>query len=97
MAIQVGQCWSEIEANKGYYFTSNSPEYKEQLLHKGKLGSGMIHRSKPEQTQNAINAAVYLVNPEKDNQHLRARTPSMRSFGRGQYELNKRRGFVVFA
>lgn len=92
MAIQVGQCWSEITANKGYYFTSNSPEYKAQFLQKGKLGIGMIHRSKPEQVQNAIEAAMYLVNPEKDNQHLRARVSNMRSFGRGRYEINKRRG-----
>ncbi|NAR74955.1 inovirus-type Gp2 protein [Acinetobacter haemolyticus] len=92
MAIQVGQCWSEITANQGYYFTSNSPDYKKQFLKKGKLGVGMIHRSKPEQVQNAINAAVYLVNPEKDNQHLRARVSNMRSFGRGRYEINKRRG-----
>lgn len=94
MAIQVGQCWSEITVNKGYYFISNSPEYKEQFQKKGKLGIGMIHRNKPEQIQNAINAAMYLVNPEKDNQHLRARTPRMRSFGKGQYELNKRRGTI---
>lgn len=94
MAIQVGQCWSEITANQGYYFISNSPEYKEQLLRKGRLGIGMIHRSRPEQIQNAINAAMYLVNPEKDNQHLRARIKDMRSFGKGQYELNKRRGAI---
>ena len=91
MAIQVGQCWSEITSNQGYYFISNSPEYKEQLLRKGKLGIGMIHRSRPEQIQNAIEAAMYLVNPEKDNQHLRARIKDMRSFGKGQYKINKRR------
>ncbi|WP_445404383.1 YagK/YfjJ domain-containing protein [Acinetobacter vivianii] len=91
MAIQVGQCWSEITANQGYYFISNSPEYKEQLLRKGKLGIGMIYRSRPEQIQNAIEAAMYLVNPEKDNQDLRARIKDMRSFGRGQYKINKRR------
>lgn len=95
MAIQVGQCWSEIKANKGYYFTSNSPEYKAQFLQKGKLGIGMIHRSKPEQVQNAIEAAMYLVNPEKDNQHLRARVSNMRSFGKGLYEINRRRGCIV--
>lgn len=49
MAIQVGQCWSEITANQGYYFTSNSPEYKAKFLQKGKLGIGMIHRSNPQQ------------------------------------------------
>ncbi|MFR9680220.1 MULTISPECIES: YagK/YfjJ domain-containing protein [unclassified Acinetobacter] len=92
IAIQVGQCWSEITTNKGYYFISNTPEYKQKLENKGKLGIGKIHRAKPEQVQNAINAAMYLVNPEKDSQHLRARLSNMRSFGKGQYEIKKRRG-----
>lgn len=95
MAIQVGQSWSEITANKGYYFTSNSPEYKEQFAQKGTLGVGMIHRSQPKLVENAINAAMYLVNPEKDNQHLRAKVVRMRSFGKGQYKIDKRRGCNV--
>lgn len=95
MAIQVGQCWSEITANKGYYFTSNDPDYKARFLQKGKLGIGMIHRSNPEQVLNAINAAMYLVNPEKEDQHLRVKVKKMRSFGKGQYEIEKRRGCVT--
>lgn len=95
MAIQVGQCWSEITANKGYYFTSNDPEYKAQFAQKGTLGVGMIHRSNPKQVENAINAAMYLVNPEKENQYLRTKVARMRSFGKGQYEIDKRRGCVV--
>lgn len=46
----------------------------------------MTHRSKPEQVQQAF------ANPAKDNQHLRIRVSNMCSFGKGQYELNKRRG-----
>lgn len=95
MAIQVGQCWSEITANKGYYFTSNSPDYKAQFAQKGKLGIGMIHRSNPQQVENAINAAMYLVNPEKENQYLRAGVPKIRSFGKAQYKINHRRGCIV--
>lgn len=91
MAIQVGQCWSKITANKGYYFISNSTEYKQKFENKGKLGIGMIHRAQPQQVKNAIEAAMYLVNPEKDNQHLRARIKDMRSFGKGRYKINKRR------
>ncbi len=97
MAIQVGQCWSEITANKGYYFTSNDPDYKARFLQKGKLGIGMIHRNKPEQVENAINAAMYLVNPEKENQYLRAGVPKMRSFGKAQYKIDHRRGCIVSA
>ena len=95
MAIQVGQCWTKITESKGYVFTSNSPEYKERFNQKGILGIGMIHRNKPEQVQNAINAAMYLVNPEKDQQHLRVKTQRMRSFGKGQYEIDKRRGCTI--
>ncbi|MBJ8482406.1 YagK/YfjJ domain-containing protein [Acinetobacter vivianii] len=95
MAIQVGQCWSKITANKGYYFISNSTEYKQKFENKGKLGIGMIHRAQPQQVKNAIEAAMYLVNPEKDNQHLRARIKDMRSFGKGQYKINKRRKVKV--
>ena len=95
MAIQVGQCWTKITEGKGYIFTSNSPEYKERFNHKGILGIGMIHRNKPEQVQNAINAAMYLVNPEKDHQYLRAKVQRMRSFGKGQYVIDSRRGCIV--
>ncbi|OTG69447.1 hypothetical protein B9T25_02420 [Acinetobacter sp. ANC 4470] len=95
MAIQVGQCWTNITKNKGYVFTSNSPDYKERFNQKGSLGIGMIHRNKPEQVQNAINAAMYLVNPEKDHQHLRVKVQGMRSFGKGQYVIDTRRGCNV--
>lgn len=95
MAIQVGQCWSEITANKGYVFISNAPEYKAQFQQKGTLGIGMIHRNNPQQVENAVNAAMYLVNPEKENQHLRAKVARMRSFGKGQYEIDKRRSCVA--
>ena len=95
MAIQVGQCWTKITDRKGYVFTSNSPEYKERFNQKGILGIGMIHRNKPEQVHNAINAAIYLVNPEKDHQHLRVKVQRMRSFGKGQYVIDSRRGCNV--
>lgn len=95
MAIQVGQCWTEITESKGYVFTSNSTEYKERFNQKGILGIGMIHRNNPEQVKNAINAAMYLVNPEKEHQHLRVKVQGMRSFGKGQYVIDKRRGCNV--
>ncbi|AXY61160.1 YagK/YfjJ domain-containing protein [Acinetobacter sp. WCHAc010052] len=91
IALQVGQCWKQITENKGYFFTSNSTEYKNKFDQKGMLGIGMIYRKNPQQVQNAINAAMYLVNPEKDNQYLRVKTLRMRSFGKGQYEIDKRR------
>jgi len=95
LALQIGECWKTITAGKGNFFTSNSSEYKKQMNQKGKLGIGMIHRNNPQQVQNAIKAAMYLVNPEKDNQYLRVKTQRMRSFGKAQYEIDKRRGCIV--
>ncbi|CAB1217963.1 hypothetical protein SFB21_2178 [Acinetobacter bouvetii] len=97
MAIQVGQCWTKITEGKGYVFTSNSPEYKERFNQKGILGIGMIYRNNPQQVQNAINAAMYLVNPEKDHQHLRVKVSGMRTFGKAQYVIDSRRGCNVSA
>ncbi|ENX38313.1 YagK/YfjJ domain-containing protein [Acinetobacter sp. NIPH 2100] len=91
LASMVGECWNEITEDQGYFFTSNTPEYKSRLEQKEVLGIGMIHRDNPQQVLNAINAAMYLVNPEKDGQHLRAWVDSMRTFGRGQYDLGWRR------
>lgn len=90
LALQIGHCWKNITQQKGHSFTSNSPDYKKQFAEKGTLGIGMIHRSQPEQVQNAIQAAMYLVNPEKDNQHLRGRVKRMHSFGRGEFANKKR-------
>lgn len=95
LASMVGECWKEITDDQGYFFTSNTPEYKKRLEQKGVLGLGMIHRDNPQQIQNAINAAMYLVNPEKDGQYLRAWVKSMRTFGRGQYDLGWRRNCII--
>ena len=97
LATMIGECWNEITEDEGYFFTSNTAKYKSRLEQKGVLGIGMIHRDNPQQVQNAINAAMYLVNPEKDGQHLRARIKAMRTFGRGQYEIDKRRQCISFS
>ncbi|ALV73923.1 MULTISPECIES: YagK/YfjJ domain-containing protein [Acinetobacter] len=95
LALLIGECWKTITAGKANFFTSNSPEYKKQMDQKGKLGIGMIYRNNPQQVQKAIKAAMYLVNPEKDNQYLRVKTQRMRSFGKAQYEIDKRRGCIA--
>ncbi|WP_369030217.1 hypothetical protein ABLB96_16795 [Acinetobacter sp. XH1741] len=52
----------------------------------------LIHLYQPIQVTNAIRAAMYLVNPEKEDQRLRAKTsPQMRTFGTGQFEVKWRR------
>lgn len=91
LAMQVINCWKAITQQQGHGFTSNAPDYKKQFAEKGTLGIGMIHRNQPEQVQNAIQAAMYLVNPEKLQQHLRVKVQHMRTFGKGQYVIKKRK------
>jgi hypothetical protein len=95
IGLQVRDCWSTLTDQKGYTFISNTSEYKKKFEDQGTLGIGMIHRNQPEQVQNAIQAAMYLVNPEKDKQYLRVAMQGMRSFGRGLFANTKRRGLTA--
>lgn len=48
----------------------------------------MIHREQPKQCENAIRADMYLVNPKKVEQRLRAKSsPNMRTFGISHYDV----------
>lgn len=91
VGMQVGMCWKKITDEKGYFFLSNTPEYKKRFEQQGTLGIGMICRNNLLQVDNAINAAMYLVNPEKENQYLRVKTKGMRTFGKGVFEVDWRR------
>jgi len=91
LGMQVGKCWEKITEQKGYFFLSNTSEYKKKFERKGMLGIGMIHRKEPLQVDNAINAAMYLVNPEKSDQYLRVKVKGMRTFGKGVFEVDWRR------
>ena len=60
----------------------------------GTLGIGMIHRNNASEVYNFFNYIVpYLVNGEKEQQHLRVKDSAyMRSFGRGVANSKNRRG-----
>lgn len=93
IGLQVSQCWKEITQDLGTAFVCNNPEYKSGFSQMGKLGIGMIHRDNPTEVNNALNTAQYLVNPEKQAQHLRAKpTANTRTFGTGQFHVDWRRG-----
>lgn len=92
LADQVGKLWQSITGNLGWFYNCNTTEHKQQFATMGRLGVGLIRRSHPVEVRNALNAAMYLVNPEKYAQHLRAMLPRMRSFGTGQFEVHWRRG-----
>ena len=48
---------------------------------------GLIHRNNLDEVSNALNAAMYLVNPEKSEQWLLAKVPFMRTFVLGSLML----------
>ena len=92
LADQVGQLWQSITGNMGWHFNCNTTDHKQKFMRNDRLGVGPIRCSNPVEVSNALNAAMYLVNPEKYAQHLRAKIPYMRSFGTGQFEVHWRRG-----
>lgn len=92
LADQVWQMWNSITGNIGSHFNCNTTNHKQKFMRNDRLGVGLIRRSNPQEVSNALNAAMYLVNPEKYAQHLRAKIPYMRSFGTGLFEVDGRRG-----
>ena len=92
LADQVGKLWQIITGNLGWHFNCNTTDHKQQFKQLNRLGVGHIQCNVALEISNALNAAMYLVNPEKYAQHLRAKIPYMRSFGTGQFEVHWRRG-----
>lgn len=92
LADQVGQLWKELTQQQGIFYSSNTSEIKEHYERLSRLGIGLIHRNNVDEISNAMNAAMYLVNPEKSEQWLLAKVPYMRTFGIGQFDVAWRRG-----
>ncbi|WP_312057776.1 YagK/YfjJ domain-containing protein [Acinetobacter courvalinii] len=92
LADQVGQLWKEITQQQGIFYSSNTSEIKAHYERLSRLGIGLIHRNNVDEISNAMNAAMYLVNPEKSEQGLLAKVPFMRTFGMGQFDVAWRRG-----
>lgn len=92
LADQVWQMWNSITDNMGWHFNCNTTDHKQKFMRNDRLGVGHIQCNVELEISNALNTAMYLVNPEKYAQHLRAKIPYMRSFGTGQFEVSWRRG-----
>ena len=93
LALQVGHYWKDdLTGGEGEFYTANQAAVKAHYRAMGCLGIGMIHRDHPVEVANALAAAAYLVNPEKQQQMLRAKLPNMRSFGTAQFRVGWRRG-----
>ncbi|QUD78471.1 inovirus-type Gp2 protein [Acinetobacter baumannii] len=94
MGHWIGEYWEQITHGCGYIFNCNHPEYMAIYEAMGTLGIGMIHRHDEKKINNFLNYVVlYLVNGEKEQQHLRVKkSVYMRSFGRGVANSKNRRG-----
>ena len=92
LAREVGEKWKMITAGLGEYYSYHDPERKQQYQQYGKLGIGMIYRDNAQEVENAMRSALYLTEPDKDQQQLKLWIPSMRTFGHGQYNNSWRRG-----
>lgn len=90
----VGKYWEQITHGCGYIFNCNHSDYMAIYEAMGTLGIGMIHRHDENKLNNFLNYVVpYLVNGEKEQQHLRVKDSAyMRSFGRGVANSKNRRG-----
>ena len=56
----------------------------------------MIHRKNCIDVENTVRVALYLTRPDKEDQHLRIKLPGMKTFTRGNYETDKRRGLPKY-
>ena len=72
--------------------TNIPDEYKQEMINRGTLGIGMIHRNNEFEVKNLMQVAYYLVNPEKLYQHPVVKIGNMRTFGKGEFRVKWRRG-----
>ena len=89
----VGEKWVSIIKGQGHYFNASNPNYVKRFEKQGKRGVGRIHRNNENEVQNAIRTSSYLTTKkDKYEQRLKARLPSMRTFGHGEFDVSWRRG-----
>ena len=89
---EVGEHWQILTGGYGQYFNCNDPHHLKTFIESGKCGLGMIYRKNDEQVRNLNHVAQYLTRSTKLNQRLLVKAPGMRSFGRGVFNIRKRRG-----
>ena len=95
-AETVGEKWRSITGGLGSYYNCHNSQYKQKYKDAGTLGIGMIHRKNPIEIENSVRVALYLTRPYKEDQHLRIKLPGMKTFTRGKYETDKRRGLPKY-
>lgn len=97
LAREVGEKWKMMTGGLGEYYSYHDTKTKQRYGRNGKLGIGMIHQNNPIEVENALRTALYLTKPEKIDQYLKVKVPSMRTFGHGIYRTPKRRGLPSIA
>ena len=95
-AETVGEKWRSITGGLGSYYNCHNSQYKQKYKDAGTLGIGMIHRKNPIEIENSVRVALYLTRHDKEDQHLRIKLPGMKTFTRGNYETDKRRGLPKY-
>lgn len=95
-AETVGEKWRSITGGLGSYYNCHNSQYKQKYKDAGTLGIGMIHRKNPIEIENSVRVALYLTRSDKEDQHLRIKLPGMKTFTRGNYETDKRRGLPKY-
>lgn len=82
IAKDIGELWVKITKQQGTYFNCHAPSQVERYRMLGRLGIGRIHKGNDDEVKNCLAVGAYLVNPEKEDQHLRVKTSKrMRTFG----------------
>lgn len=97
LAKEIGEIWRSITNRNGSYFNSHTSGYIKTLKKRGQYPIEMVHRGNSHEVKNALEVLVYLTTKSKNvdgkfNQRLKIKTPNMRTFGTGQFDIKKRRG-----
>ncbi len=97
LAKEIGEIWESITNGAGGYFNSHSSGYIKTLKKIGQSPVAMVHRKNSHEVKKVLEVSEYLTTKSKDvdgkfNQRLKMKVPNMRTFGTGQFDINKRRG-----
>ena len=97
LAKKIGEIWHSITNGRGSYFNSHTSSYIKTLKKIGQSPVAMVHRENSHEVEKLLEVSEYLTTKSKDvdgkfNQRLKMKVPNMRTFGTGQFDINKRRG-----
>lgn len=97
LAKKIGEIWHSITNGRGSYFNSHTSSYIKTLKKIGQSPVAMVHRENSHEVEKLLEVSEYLTTKSKDvdgkfNQRLKLKVPDMKAFGKGQFNIKKRRG-----